>query len=177
MRKIEFRLHALKDTGDRQNLLSPDGLRQAKRVGAEQLRGKGYTHVLISGSFYAAQTACAMAEGAGDFAASNLIVPSALCTVRTMEFEIYENECGQTVRPEHPLIKEESFRMATEFADFVLSLPNDSHVLAIGESPFLEILIYGLIGKVVEPLEECDKFELDDSQFQRSALYDGIPPL
>lgn len=177
MRKIEFRRHALKVEGDKEDMLSDEGLKQARRVGAEEMRGKGYTHVMISEKFRTMQTYVAMAEGAGDLTPSQWAMSGALYTARTQELLAYTKECGMAVKPEHPLIKAESRRMAEDFAAYIATLPADAHVLAIGHSPLLEILAFGLTGKVINPLRECEKFELDDTQFQRGLVFDGDLPL
>ncbi|MHB8830736.1 MAG: histidine phosphatase family protein [Patescibacteria group bacterium] len=177
MKKIEIRRHALKDSGPRKDMLSPEGIEQARKVGAEQMKGKGYTHIAVSELFRTSQTAAAMAEGAGDFTTSSLVVLPALFTKRLDELIAYVKEHGSVVKPDHPLIKEESQRMAEEFAAHVESLPEDAHMLAVGHSPFIEILAYGLTGEVIAPLKECEKVELDDSKFKRGLVFDGDLPL
>jgi len=161
MRKIEMRRHALKGTGTTKEMLSSEGIAQAKRIGAEQMKGKGYTDVATSFYFRTAQTAAAFAEGAGDFAATNHATLDALFTKRLDELVAYHKEHGSVVKPEHPLIKEESARMAREFTAWLDTLPADAHVLAVGHSPLVEMLVYGLTSQVLEPLKECEGCAID----------------
>ncbi|MDD5726701.1 MAG: phosphoglycerate mutase family protein [Patescibacteria group bacterium] len=177
MKKIEIRRHALNDSGLREGMLSPEGIKQARGVGAEQMRGQGYTHIAVSELFRTSQTAAAMAEGAGDFTASSLVVLPALFTKRLDELAAYIKEHGSVVKPDHPVIKKESLRMAEEFAAHVENLPQDANLLAIGHSPLIEIMVYGLTGKIIAPLKECEKFELNDTQFKRGLVFDGDLPI
>lgn len=155
MKKVEIRRHALKDSGTRKDMLSPEGIEQARKAGAE-MKNKGYTHVVITQLFRTPQTAAAMAEGAGDFAAAYVIVSPALFTKRMDELVAYVKEHGAVVKPEIPLIQEEARRMADEFVHLVAGLPENAHTLAIGHSPLTEIMILGLTGRVVSPLKECE---------------------
>jgi len=174
MKKIELRRHALKGPN---GLLAPEGIKQARNVGAEQMKGKGYTHIVVSELFRTSQTAAAMAEGAGDFTASNLTISPALFTKHIDRLIAYVKEHGSVVKPDHPLIKQESKRMAEEFTAHVGCLPEGAHELAVGSSPLIEILVYGLTGEVIAPLKECDKVELDDTEFKRGLVFDGDLPL
>ena len=156
MKKIEIRRHALKDSGPRKDMLSPEGIEQARKVGAEQMKGKGYTQIVVSELFRTSQTAAAMAEGAGDFTAASLTVSPALFTTRMAELVAYVKEHGAVVKANHPLIMAEAMRMGTQFQTFVALLPDDAHELAVGHSPLLETLVFGLTGKVISPLKECE---------------------
>jgi phosphohistidine phosphatase SixA len=161
MRKIEIRRHALKGTGSQKEMLSSEGIAQAEKVGAEQMRGKGYTHVATTPYFRTAQTAGAFAKGAGDFAAMHHVTLDALFTKRLDELVAYVKEHGSIVKPEHQLIREEANRMAGEFKEWIDSLPADACVLVVGHSPLIETLIYGYTDQVLAPLKECEGVQLE----------------
>jgi hypothetical protein len=175
MRKIEFRRHALKYSD--KDTLTPEGIKQARGIGAEELRGKGYTHSVTGGQFHNVQTMTYMAEGAGDFSSTLFLFSPALYTEREKEVIAYVKKHGAVVKPDHPLIKQESLRMAEEFAGLVTKLPENSRMLVIGDSIIIEILVFGLTNKVINPIGEHDKLELDDTQFKRGLIFDGDLPV
>ncbi|HPN15030.1 MAG TPA: histidine phosphatase family protein [bacterium] len=158
---IEVRRHALKGTGSQKDMLSPEGYEQARQVGRDNMRDKGFTHIAVSPYFRTAQTAAAMAEGAGDFTAATFTVSPALFTGRLDEWMVYHKEHGAVVKPESDLIEEEAGRMANDLKDLVSSLPEGSHLLCVGHTPFVETLIYGLTGEVIDPLAECEGVEIE----------------
>jgi len=125
------------------------------------MRDKGFTHIAVSPYFRTAQTAAAMAEGAGDFTAATFTVSPALFTGRLDEWMVYHKEHGAVVKPESDLIEEEAGRMANDLKDLVSSLPEGSHLLCVGHTPFVETLIYGLTGEVIDPLAECEGVEIE----------------
>ena len=158
---IEIRRHALKGSGASKDMLSPEGYEQARQIGMDNMRDKGFTHILVSPYFRTAQTAAAMAEGAGDFTASKLSVSSALISERMEEWMVYHKEHGATLIPDHPLIVEEANRMRKDLQELLASLPDGSHLLCVGHTPFLECLIFGLTDKVIAPLTECEGVEIE----------------
>lgn len=158
---IEVRRHALKGTGSQKDMLSPEGYEQARQVGSDNMRDKGFTHVVVSPYFRTAQTAAAFAEGAGDFTAAKLTISNALFTDRMDEWMAYHKEHGAVVKPESALIEEEAGRMANDLKNLVDSLPEGSHLLCVGHTPFVETLIYGLTSRVINPLSECEGVEIE----------------
>ncbi len=158
---VEIRRHALKGTGVMKDMLSPEGYEQARQVGMDNMRDKGFTHIAVSPYFRTAQTAAAMAEGAGDFTAATFAVSPALFTDRLDEWMVYHKEHGAVVKPESSLIEEEAERMANDLKNLVNALPDGSHLLCVGHTPFVETLIYGLTGKVIDPLSECEGVEVE----------------
>lgn len=157
---IEIRRHALKGTGSQKDMLSPEGYEQARQVGMD-MRDRGFTHIVTSSYFRTAQTAVAMAEGAGDFTATKLVVSQALFTDRMDEWMAYHKEHGAVVKPESDLIEEEAGRMANDLKNLVNALPDGSRLLCVGHTPFVETLVYGLTGKVIDPLGECEGVEIE----------------
>lgn len=155
--EIEFRRHALKGNGQYKEMLSPEGIAQAEKIGAEEMKGRGFTHIATTPYFRTAQTACAFAKGAGDFTCLNHVTLDALFTKRLDELVEYVKKYGAIVEPEHALIKAESARMANEFSVWLETLPDNARVLAVGHSPLLEILYYGLTKEIVAPLKECGR--------------------
>jgi broad specificity phosphatase PhoE len=154
--KIEFRRHSLKGSDAQKDMLSTDGIEMARKVG-ETMRGKGFTHVVVSSLFRTAQTAAAFAEGAGDMAAAEMLVSSAMIYAPELFPEWVAYCQGENRDPEHPLIKKEAVRMAQEFRQQVQDkLPSNAQVLAVGHSPMIECLIFGLMGERVAPLKECE---------------------
>lgn len=173
---VEIRRHALKGTGAMKDMLSPEGYEQARQVGMDNMRDKGFTHIVTSPYFRTAQTAAAMAEGAGDFTSATFTVSPALFTGRMDEWMAYHKEFGVVVKPESSLIEEEAGRMANDLKDMVDALPDGSHLLLVGHTPFVETLIYGLTGKVIDPLAECEgveiEVEIDSEAFFTKSIYE-----
>lgn len=65
------------------------------------------------------------------------------------------------VKPESKLIEKEAGRMANDLKSLVDSLPDGSHLLCVGHTPFVETLVYGLTGKAINPLGECEGVEIE----------------
>ncbi|MDQ7814480.1 MAG: hypothetical protein RDU25_01590 [Patescibacteria group bacterium] len=159
---IELRRHSLKGIGNQKDVLSPEGIGLARRVGKEQMHGRGYTHIAMTSLFRTAQTACAFAEGAGDFSGITLFLLEALNSRRMAEWRAYFQKHDVTLVTEDDLIITESGRMAVQFNDICFGLfAANPHLLCIGHTPFIECLVYGLTDKVVDPLKECEGVILD----------------
>lgn len=164
--RIELRRHSLKGEGEQKDMLSPEGIELARHVGAEQMRGKGYTHLVVTRWFRTAHTAAAMAEGAGDFTCAGLTVSSALDSRRGKDWGEYFKQHGMNIIRENALVISESERMATEFRALCSSLPGHANLLGIGHTPFVECLVLGLTGNVFDPFRECEGVILDfDEKF------------
>ncbi|MFH1621309.1 MAG: hypothetical protein ABIB04_04475 [Patescibacteria group bacterium] len=143
-------------------MLSPEGVSLARRIGSEQMRGKGYTYIAVTSHFRTAQTAAAMAEGAGDFTCTNLIMPSALNSAWLSEWSLYFQEHDANLVPENGFIVSESLRMAIEFHAICMNFPSNVHLLGVGYTPFIECLVYGLTDEIIAPLKECEGVILGD---------------
>ena len=149
---IELRRHSVRAPGS--DCLSPEGIALAKMVGGLCCQGKGYTLIAGTTLFRTAQTAAALAEGAGDFSVTELRQFRTLNTWRDWQSYFKENDC--VIVPEEPLIKAESRRMALDLIDELDGLPDSTHLLAIGHTPLIECLIFGLFNRVTPPLRELD---------------------
>lgn len=156
--RIELRRHSLKNaTG---NALSPEGIELAKRIGREQLRGVGYTHVAASSYFRTVQTICAFAEGAGDFGCSEIMILDALGTNRVWDWQGYFAMYDVVINPDEPLVIQESERMAVNLVEAAKELPTDARLLCVGHTPLIECLTLGLVHEVVRPFRECEGVDI-----------------
>ncbi len=142
-------------------MFSLEGIKLARNVGAEQMSGKNYTHVLTSTFFRTMQTACAFAEGAGDFTVARFDTSEALNSEEMKEWGAYIKLHGARLVQSEDLIVEESGRMADGFQALCSRLPENARMLAVGHAPLLECLVFGLTGAVIDPLHECEGVILD----------------
>jgi hypothetical protein len=51
-------------------------------------------------------------------------------------------------------------KAATSFQRWIASLPDGSHALVVGHSPFMELIAYGLFGKILKQLQPCEGFRI-----------------
>ncbi len=157
---IEIRRHSLKGKDEKKNVLSPEGIELARRIGAEEMRGKKFTFILTSGCFRTAQTVCAFAEGAGDFTVARFKSCDALDSQRMKEWgEYYKLHDANLVSCQ--LVDEEARRMADKYREELRELPSDAHVLGAGHTPFIECSVFGMTGTIIRPLGECEGVILD----------------
>jgi hypothetical protein len=64
---------------------------------------------------------------------------------------------GRRLRQQDPdLVREESPRLADAMLQMLAAVSEDGRSLAVGHSPLLEAGVYGLTGRVIEPLGKCE---------------------
>ncbi len=156
MVRIEFRRHSRVA----KNQISSKGYNYARKIGAEQMRGHGYTHVVLSPMFLTAQTAGAFAEGAGDFVhIKETLISPALWRERVGEWVWFFEENGQKLDEKwlkDEFINDEVDRMRQQLTEMFGRAGRYTSLLLVGHAPFLELAIYALTSKIVDPLKECE---------------------
>ncbi len=167
---VEFRRHSIRDAVDLGSV-SELGMRLARSIGEKRLRGKKFTHFFTSPIWLTQQTLVAFAEGAGDFrliatpppapiyAQQNKKLRSLLVACRMAELK------GKELLPaafayDRGTVVSTALLMAQMFSDWMMSLPDGSHVLIVGHSPEMEFIPFGLIDVVIPSLKSCESFRL-----------------
>lgn len=157
MRALEVRRHAKRDhDGDR---LSEEGQRQAEQVGRD-LPG-GYAAVFSSPARRAAETVAWMLRGLGQRLPESHGVSDALASPVEDRWRAAGKAAGtsrvdalERVDPE--LVREEAARLGAGLRELLAAVPEGGRGLAVGHSPLIEAGVYGLTGRVIEPLAECE---------------------
>ncbi len=134
MTQLELRRHARRDpTADR---LSAEGRAQAEDAGREAAgSGSVYAAVFVSPATRAAETAAWFLRGAGQQLPDHGVVPGLAG----------KDESGGS--PEG---------MAAGVRALLDQIPDGERGLAISHTPFVERAAFGLTGREVEPMGECE---------------------
>lgn len=172
MKKIEFRRHSIKQ-GPGDTDLSEAGLQLAKKVGEEFLRGKQFDAVFVSTVKRTHDTALAFMLGAGDFKQQSLQIFEPGVEVGSSEaaLNLWGGVCNQAERAGEDMLqaaltkdpvmaREIAMQAARSFRVWLANLPQDTRVLVIGHSPFMELMAYGLFGTQLSQLRYCEGFEI-----------------
>ena len=159
LRRLEIRRHAEKGTALGGDSLSAEGVEHAHRLG-RSLR-VGYTHLFSSGAQRATQTLACILAGMGRGVLGGVELRPGLSSAREVEWREAARHAGSTslsalLGHSESLVREESERLATEARALLAELPEGSYALAIGHSPLTECAVYGLTGKLLEPLKPCE---------------------
>lgn len=179
MRRLEIRRHSFKGRELGGDALSAEGVAYAVEIGG-LLRG-GYTHLFTSGAQRATQTLAALLAGLGQR------VPHGPC-VRTELLSPVEDRWRAAARAagsgaleairsvDADLVAKESARLAAAFRAILAELPDGGYGLAVGHSPLTECGIYGLTGRPVVPLRECEGFLLLEQDGGLEVVELRLPP-
>lgn len=184
MKRLEFRRHGLKGTGIYSEVLSLEGLEQARKIG-ESMNGRGFTHIVLTPFFRTAQTAAAFAEGAGDFKAAEMLIEPALSGPRYNDWVVATRvtrerfgpgkESLENIRKVLPdLVESETLRLWPAITSLIDRLPNGCNVLVVGHLHIIECTILCLTGKVFGPLKECEGVVLtvkDDGSYEAEEVF------
>lgn len=200
MKSIEFRRHSVRD-GATGHLVGPLGMKLARLVGEQQLRGRAFTSFTVSFLWRTTQTMVGFDEGAGDFKPPRHLAPQ----VSLHEHRSIKDDAmglwygpGRKAKAEGrdmllAALEEEPAAtnvLAADYKQIVLawldSLPENTRALVVGHSPALEILAYGVTGITIPQLQFCDGFRLeqedgdirliDDETTRATALLAKINP-
>ncbi len=186
MPTIELHRHSIKQTAGDANL-SQEGIALAEAVGATALRGRNFTHLLVSSLQRTSDTMAAFARGAGDFTVTAtgrfLENPDVFGTENAKQ--LWHTVCYQAELKHEDMMtailtedKAEAERIATEataqFRTWLDSLPTDAQVLVVHHSPSLELLAYTLFGITLPQLQPCDGFRIhiDGDQLTLTSIAD-----
>ncbi|PJC24376.1 hypothetical protein CO057_03135 [Candidatus Uhrbacteria bacterium CG_4_9_14_0_2_um_filter_41_50] len=148
--------------------LSQEGIHLAKIIGHDKLSGKDFTHLFISPLSRSADTLKSMTEGAGDFLdIKPTIFPPHAVSADSDGMTLWEGVCHEAELAGEDMmqaaLQKDSVRAesiakesAQAFTNWVASMPDDSRVLVVHHSPFLELMVYGLFNKVLPQLQPCE---------------------
>lgn len=174
MRVLELRRHAPRDPES--DHLSEDGQALALHVGKD-LPG-GYAVVFTSPARRAAQTAAWFLRGLGQQLPQDHGVAERLASSLEDRWRAAVKAEGtariDALRRHDPdLVDEDSSRLAEGVRDLLAEVPEGGRGLGIGHSPLIEAAVYGLTGRVIEPLRECEgvAVEQDGSDIRLGTEY------
>ncbi len=166
---FEFRRHSIKD-GPAPGTIGPKGFALARRVGESQLRGKGFTHFFVSALWRTHQTLAAFDEGAGDFhlkfsphnAPFYLRWPelNGLWQVCAEEAKFGYDMLQTALKHNYSLTQRAAMAVGRKFDRWARKFPDNSRVLVVGHSPYMELIPFGLLGRIMPGLNECQGFRL-----------------
>lgn len=163
MRALEVRRHATRDPdADR---LSEEGRGQAERVG-RSLPG-GYSAVFSSPAHRAAETVAWMLRGLGQRLPQDHGVSDGLASPVEERWRAAAKAAGSSrldavERVDAELVAEEAARLSAGLRELLAAVPEEGRGLAVGHSPLIEAGVYGLTGRVIEPLGECEGVLLEE---------------
>lgn len=151
VRRVELRRHTDND-GD---VLTPDGIRAALRVGFSL--DADYDVIVSSGAQRATQSAACMLAGLGRAVPGGVVVdPGFRSDVEDRWRSAYEAagagdiESFRKVDPD--LVDKESALLGAALQRTFDALADGGRALVVGHSPMQEAAVYGLTGHAVEPL-------------------------
>jgi broad specificity phosphatase PhoE len=155
VRTIEFRRHAARQKGVDE--LSQEGRVQAEQVG---LRLPHYAIVFVSPAKRAAETAAWFLRGSGQSLPPHAVIPGLASKAedrwRAAAGAASSGRIDAVMHEDPELVTEESDRLARAAIAMFDRVPEGARALAVGHTPLIEATIYGLVGTIVEPLEECE---------------------
>lgn len=151
-RELEIRRH----TDDDGDVLSPDGIVEAVRIGREDALG-GYAIAASSGAQRATQTVACLLSGLGEEVRQGVVVDEGFRSDREDEWRDAYGEAGSghldALRGAAPdLVEEDSAVLAGALERVLAHLEDGERALVVGHSPTSEAAVLGLTGEVVEPL-------------------------
>lgn len=163
MRSLELRRHAPRDPDA--DALSEEGRVLALHVGKD-LPG-GYTSVYSSPAKRAAETVAWFLRGLGQQLPQDHGVSDGLGSPVEDRWRAAAKAASSgridAVRAQDPaLVEEESARLANATRELLADIPEGGRGLAVGHSPLIEAALYGLTGRVVEPLKECEGILIEE---------------
>lgn len=152
-KSVELRRHVESD-GD---VLTPTGVEAAVDIGS-RLEGR-YDLLISSGAQRATQTLACFLAGMGRSVPKGVMVDERFRSlVEDRWFAAYERagagdiESFRTADPD--LVEKESMLLAHALQDVFDRLPEGGRALIVGHSPMQEAAVYGLSGKVVDPIKK-----------------------
>jgi broad specificity phosphatase PhoE len=167
VRALELRRHAPRDPDA--DALSEQGRALALHVGKD-LPG-GYAVVFTSPARRAAETAAWFLRGLGQQLPADHGVSDGLGSPVEDRWRAAAKAAStgriDAVREQDPeLVDQESTRLSDAVRQLLVEVPEGARGLAIGHSPLIEAAAFGLTGRVLEPLDECEGILLEDDGAQ-----------
>jgi phosphohistidine phosphatase SixA len=167
--EFEFRRHSIKD-GPAKGMIGPKGFALARDVGRLQLRNRGFTHFFASSLWRTHQTLAAFDEGAGDLrfkatpehAGFYLDWPELMVLWRVCADGANRGEdMLQTALFHDPALANRTVvAVAEKFREWAKSFPDNSRILVVGHSPYMELIPVGLLNVIIPGLKECQGFRI-----------------
>lgn len=156
MSAIEFRRHAEREKGV--DALSARGRAHAEDVG--RTLPADYAFVFVSPAKRAAETAAWLLRGSAQALPPHAVTPG-LASEQEERWRAAAKAAGSSrvdsVAAEDPdLVRDEAARLAEAAREMLARIPDGRRGLAVGHSPLIEAMVYGLTGTVLEPLAECE---------------------
>lgn len=152
MRALELRRHSKRDPdGDR---LSEEGQDLALRTGKD-LPG-GYAMVFTSPARRAAETAAWFLRGLGQKLPPHGVEAGLASPVEDRWRSAGSSRIDAIEKVDPDLVEKESARLADVIRHLLSEIPEGGRGLAVGHTPLIETAVYGLTGRLIEPLAECE---------------------
>jgi broad specificity phosphatase PhoE len=152
MKSIELRRH----TAAENDVLTPDGVDAALRIG-ETLSGD-YAVAISSGAQRATQTlACFLAVLGRRVPGGVLVDPEFRSEDESRWFKIAKDLGGGLevlMQADPDFVEAEAQRFAGALRRALDRVPDGGHGLVVGHSPMHECAVYGLTGRIVQPLSK-----------------------
>jgi broad specificity phosphatase PhoE len=173
-KSIEFRRHAKRARDE--DALSPEGRAQAEDIG--RTLSTTYVHIFVSPARRAAETVAWFLRGSGQALPPHAVVEGLASPVedrwRAAGKAATGPDLGSIRAVDQDLVAEESARLAAVARELFDRIPDGATALAVGHSPLIEALVYGLTGSVIEPLGECDGVTVVESQDGHFRVIGGL---
>lgn len=152
-KSVELRRH----TGADGDVLTPEGVRDALDVGSRLIQG--HDLAVSSGAQRATQTLACFLAGSGAKVAGGVVVDARFRSDVEDRWKAAYHAAGagdisSFRRVDRDLVEQESEQLSRALKDVFDGLPEGGRALIVGHSPIQEAAIYGLTGKVVEPLSK-----------------------
>lgn len=158
---LTIRRHSVKGTGVLKDMLAQEGIDKARRVGAEQMRGRGFTGVFVSPMIRTAQTAMAFIEGAGDVTIGEcgFRVMPLLGNATMAEWIARSGGRGNLVEIEAndpEFIQGVEVALRGTYRQIINLTPEGGHALVVTHTPCLELAVRALTGQTIGSMKECE---------------------
>ncbi|HEV8571754.1 MAG TPA: histidine phosphatase family protein [Actinomycetota bacterium] len=173
MRSLELRRHSHRDPDS--DRLSEEGEGLALQVGKD-LPG-GYAIVFTSPTRRAAETAAWFLRGLGQKLPPHGVEEGLTSPVedrwRSAAKIAATGRLDEVEKVDADLVEKESSRLADAIRHLLGEVPEGGRGLAVGHTPLIEAAVYGLTGRVIEPLGECEGVlvEQEGDEVQLAAEY------
>jgi broad specificity phosphatase PhoE len=184
MKTVELRRHSTK-LGSGDTDLSHVGVWLAEKVVEHELRNKGFTLLFESPLKRTKETLAAFSKSAGDFPkiAPELFPPHMEVSETEEGMYLWSGVCHHAERENADMMQAAlegepertnalARKAATAFKRWLSALPENTNVLVVGHSPFIEIVAFGLFEKVIPQLQPCEGIRIveQDQGYQLAEL-------
>lgn len=144
----------------------------------------GYDAVFTSPAKRAVETVAYLLKGLGQPLPHNHVVTEGLATTvedrwRAAGKAARSGRIDDIEKQDAALVREESDRLAQGVRDLLERIREDRRGLAVGHSPLIEAAVYGLTGRIIDPLKECHGvlLEEDGNEVRLTEEYRGTSGL